>query len=212
MTTIRFAPLTIWPSARTKGRKNGTFRVDYNTLLCQLQDELDCIGTTQAIISLALTSADIRVRDNMPRASARPTDPGVVLNIKCRQGDLQFACDTYTDWQDNLRAISLTMNALRAVDRYGCAKQAQQYTGWKALPPGPQEIAVSAHNDEMAARVLSATSGYATADILRDSMRCKDAYRKAAKATHPDVTGGNGSKFRQVQEAYEQLKARHGIA
>lgn len=38
----------------------------------------------------------------------------------------------------------------------------------------------------------------------------KKAYRTKAKETHPDVIGGNESKFEKVQNAYEELKARYG--
>lgn len=45
----------------------------------------------------------------------------------------QFAVDTYTTWQDNLRAIALGLEALRKVERYGITRGTEQYTGWKML-------------------------------------------------------------------------------
>lgn len=33
----------------------------------------------------------------------------------------------------------------------------------------------------------------------------KETYRKLVKATHPDIVGGDGEKFKMISEAYEIL-------
>lgn len=44
-------------------------------------------------------------------------------------GRAVFATDQYEKWEHNVRAIALTLEALRAVDRYG-ATQGRQYAGF----------------------------------------------------------------------------------
>lgn len=52
-----------------------------------------------------------------------------------QQGRMVLATDTYEHWQANVRAIALTLEALRAVDRYG-ATQGRQYAGFQQLTAG----------------------------------------------------------------------------
>ena len=33
----------------------------------------------------------------------------------------------------------------------------------------------------------------------------KESYRKLVKATHPDIVGGDGSKFKEISEAFEAI-------
>jgi hypothetical protein len=47
-----------------------------------------------------------------------------------------LACDRFLDWEDNLRAITKTLESLRAVQRYGIVKDDEQYAGFKALTSG----------------------------------------------------------------------------
>ena len=57
---------------------------------------------------------------------------GVAFDTK--GGPLLFVCGRFTTWQDNLRAIAKTMEALRAVKRWGATQSDEQYTGFRALP------------------------------------------------------------------------------
>ena len=52
---------------------------------------------------------------------------------------MSYPCDKYSNWQANLRAIALSLEALRAEDRYGVTRRAEQYKGWaKLLPPNAE--------------------------------------------------------------------------
>src|SRR5947208_1880483 len=80
----------------------------------------------------AVTESDIRL-DGRPRARAVASHPGVVLAFDSRHGPLKYAVDTFDRWQDNLRAIALGLEHLRAVDRYGVTRRGEQYTGWRQI-------------------------------------------------------------------------------
>ena len=65
----------------------------------------------------------------------RPFGPGVVVSYDLPNGSLSFPLRYVLTFDENLRAIGLSLQALRAVDRYGVTKRGEQFTGWKRLPP-----------------------------------------------------------------------------
>ena len=84
--------------------------------------------------------------DGLPYANARyGTNPGVIVSFDSRHGPLRYATDAFTEWQDNLRAIALSLEALRAVDRYGVTRRGEQYTGWRAIAAPAPEFATADH-------------------------------------------------------------------
>lgn len=174
--TVR--PIVLWPEPETRSRKRSPFSATYSETKALLCREVHHLGATSAVLQLAVTEADLRLDGDL-RASARPTHPGVIVSFESRHGSLRYACDTYLSWQDNVRAIALTLEKLRAVDRYGAAKGGEQYRGWKSLPSG---------ND-----APSAERGWS---IIRQHGGVRDAL----KATHPDH-GGDPAEFADVQAA-----------
>lgn len=61
--------------------------------------------------------------------------PALYIEFDCTYGRLQIPCDTYCDWWANLRAIYLTLVALRAVSRHQVTIHGEQYRGF--LLPDP---------------------------------------------------------------------------
>jgi len=102
---------------------------------------------------------------------------------------LGYATAEYDDWQDNLRAIALAMEALRAVDRYGVSKRGEQYQGWKQLPQSTDP-----------------TSELRTKDDALDYLteRYGGDLRRGLFESHPDH-GGNTDDFRKVMRCKELL-------
>jgi len=196
---ITYRPLpAIWPSGkRTQYRERSRFRTGWNETLALLETELRHLGVrfdATIVIEAGYSEGEIRL-DGLPRRDARPHDPAVVLNFDSKYGPLRYGCDTYTSHDDNLRAIALALQALRAVDRYGVTKRGEQYTGWKALP----ETTLSKQQAEEFIRMTIAPVeiDFATIDLTR-------AYRLAARRLHPDVTGAR-QQWDQLQRAKEVL-------
>ncbi len=102
------------------------------------------------------------------------------------------------DWQHNVRAIALTLEALRAVDRYGATETGQQYAGFKALPAGRA----------MPASHMTTEAAY---DVLCDVLDLRDVadldvddavlIRRAKAAAHPDRHAGDRTLWDQVELA-----------
>ncbi|QDU33786.1 hypothetical protein KS4_18430 [Poriferisphaera corsica] len=100
------------------------------------------IGVRDAIIEADVTENQIR-NDGLLRSTARINGERVRLSfVHPAAGPLQYPCDTYNDWRDNLRGIVKTLSAQRAMERYGAVRQHQQYRGWAALP-SPVELPTS---------------------------------------------------------------------
>lgn len=203
MLDATFRPLTDWPGQPTAfyARRRSQFRSTYTQTLDLLESELNAIDAREVVIQIALGGRDIR-NDGWPRANARPSQPGVVLSFVREKQALQFACDTFDAWEDNLRAIAKTLEALRAVDRYGATKSGEQYRGWQQLPPGDgyQAPPLHAMTREEAAALLAKHSGFAPQSILTDAEVRSMAHKRAVGKLHPD-RGGDAEEMMRVTRA-----------
>lgn len=156
-----------------------------------LTDELRHLGARGIVLELDLRERDIR-NDGFPRADARPSSPAVVLSFTCKHGPLRYATGEFDTWQQNLRAIGLGLNALRAVDRYGISKRGEQYRGYKALPPSSDDPADNIATVEQARTFLDQHGG---------------SFEAAAKRLHPDLPDGDEALFRAAVVARDVLAA-----
>jgi hypothetical protein len=231
---FKFESLDRWPYAG-KGSKRATFKTNYNRTLAQLRAELSRAHARNPVIQSGHLGEDIRF-DGLPRVNARkPRFPGVCLvfekwapigrtneagQMLGRYSTLEFPCATYDHWEDNLRAIVLTLEALRAVARYGVSgtgaegagktEEAKQYEGFArkkveartGTPPGNGTM-----TKEAAAAILAACArgGWTQASLMTASAaEVKSCYKRAARHEHPDA-GGSDETFARINEAYRVL-------
>lgn len=212
MFELQVRPIDHWPRAFTKNRKRGSFTQNYGSIMRALEKELEHLGAKSSVLLVDLREEDIRI-DGRPRANAKPSHPGIILVVETRnRGTLRFPCDAYDDWTSNLRAISLHLDALRRIDRYGVSVSGEQYAGWKALPPANGDHRTKDQHAHWLVNFLvkgsDAGAAEARANLLRDVMIRNDvaesALRDAERKSHPDK-GGNASDFHQVQQARKAL-------
>lgn len=99
------------------------------------------------VIEAGYAEWDLRMDRSGPLARVTESHPGVVVTFSSGlYGSLRYATDAYEakyhgdppSWQANVRAVALTLGALRSIDRWGVARSGQQYAGWLALPEGGQ--------------------------------------------------------------------------
>jgi hypothetical protein len=202
-----FRPIVSWIGAPTPHHRRQRSRFDstYSQTLDLLERELRHLCAKQVIIQTYHFIEDLR-RDGLPRANARvPQSPGVILSFNSKHGALSYPCDTFTKWEDNLRAIALALEALRTVDRYGVTKTGEQYRGWTALPPADSKTL-----EQEAAEFLSAYWVCSASDILRDKSSFLSTYKAAVLVMHPDK-GGKHEDFVRLQQFANILKKKHGI-
>jgi len=179
---VTFRPLPTWPHAETKPRRHAQFKAPWNATLQDLEYEIGRLDGKGVVVGAGFRESDLRM-DGMPRADRRQAPylhPGVEVSFDSRYGRLTYATDQYTDWKANVRAIALSLEALRSVDRHGVSKRGQQYAGWAQLGPGGQD-----------------------ADRGRRLGEQHGGIRPALMATHPDH-GGDPRDFADVQAFRER--------
>lgn len=177
-----------------------------------LADELRHLEADQVVVELALRDRDIRV-DGMPRADARLEHDAARISFGSKWGPLVYETGEYDGvpwrripgWQCNLRAIALSMEALRKVDRYGVSKRGEQYRGWRAIPMSTGDPADAIQTEEQAWAVIADAAGVPRdSSALANGVGRQEAVKRAVLATHPD-RGGDEVEFRKVIRARELL-------
>lgn len=115
------------------------FKASWSRTVALLAKELHAHGASSVVLEVDLREQDLR-QDGLPRADRNARSPGIVLSFKANAvsgaPELRYEVATFTDWRDNVRAIALGLEALRAVDRYGVTRRGEQYAGWKQLAAG----------------------------------------------------------------------------
>jgi uncharacterized protein (DUF58 family) len=110
-------------------------------------------------------------------------------------------CDRYEDWKDNLRAIALSLEALRAVDRYGVTRGNEQYRGWTQIGNGNGKM-----DRASAIKFLASLHSSPPENLARLSTEELRAICRTAKIeNHPDRPGGSHETFVAIGQAEEVL-------
>lgn len=211
MNDLQFRSLGRWPRERTKHPVRSRFSENYSRTLELLDRELRHLGARDVVILADCSAADLR-RDGTLRAGASLRSQGIILCFVGKHGPVRMPCDRYNDWRDNIRAIAVSLEALRAVDRHGVTSSGEQYRGWTALPSSIEMPAAEFENKADAAAFLMRTAWGE-----RDQWQCVIAdvfvpgnlelvYRDAAKRAHPDC-GGTNDLMAKVNRAREFLVA-----
>lgn len=200
-------PIGAWPGTLTLRRKRSDFASPLSSTMEVLRRELRQLAAKNARLQIAIDAGAFRL-DGKPRATAKPEHPGVILTLDSKHGPLSYPCDTFTTWQDNLRAIALALEALRKVDRYGVTKSGEQYRGFRAIE-ATAALAGFANTDEALA-FLGTFSQLGLAEMKAIPNAPARALRRAQRAAHPD-TGGDVTTFRRVTLAGQYLKQNGAI-
>ncbi len=206
---ITFRPIDRWPREFTKGRRRSPFKGDYHSTMRLLERELIHARAKDASVQLALLPGDFRI-DGRPYAGASPSHPGVIVSFTKGKTPLAFPCDTYLTWIENMRAIALALERLRAIDRYGVTKHEEQYRGWNALPPAGPLVTPNMTPLEAAQYMARGVSGTVPADLLAHAEIARKVFRDSALKLHPDANDGLARpEWNTLQMAKAVLDAHH---
>ncbi len=206
MIPATFRPLERPLERPAKGYRRPTFSASFGTTLNDLERELRHLGAEDIIIEIDLQLEDIR-NDGWPRSSARPASPGVRLSFQSQKlkQPLAYPCSTFNHWEQNLRAIALTLHLQRRMADYAVGRESQRYSGFSALPPAASTIAAGEWTSVSdAVRFLARIAGWIEPAKIPPNIG--ELFRAAAMNAHPDQ-GGTDELMSKVNRAREFIEA-----
>ena len=198
-------PLGAWTDPETKPRRPHPFSSTWGNTRDLLSRETDLLAARLVVIQLDAIGGTLRA-DGMLTGDIRTGHPGAVVSFESKFGPLRYAADTYLGgkgtpaWQANTRAIALSLEALRAVDRWGATRRGEQYQGWTAIEAPKPEFA-----DWHAAAEWMREYAINSLRILQDaSGDWNGLYRAMAARMHPDK-GGPRADWDRLAKARRML-------
>ena len=184
-------PLT-WPQdrKRTQARKRerSPFGVNFGVACDRLLNELRKMGARYAVISSNVPGYERQGVWRPYADSGQPDDPAVAVYFDLDGDAICLCCDQWKKVVDNVRAIGLTVEAMRGLERWGAAERKRAFQGFKALP---------ASGDDW--RTVLGIAG------SPDLGAVKQKYRQLAAAAHPDQ-GGNPHEMSRINQAFDAAK------
>lgn len=149
MIPVALYPLR-WPAGRDHlapgRRRRAKFRLTFDAAYNVVIDELARVGAFNAQISSNVPlsrqrSDDVYLYLPISSAARRVEDPGAAVHFERTVGQYGaargyvIACDSYTTVAANLRAIAVTLRAMREIVRHGAGEIVEQaLDGFRALP------------------------------------------------------------------------------
>ena len=149
----------------------------------ELQQELGRLGAKSVVIS---TNVPLR-NDGRPYSNpGRLDDPGAVAYFHLASQPYAMPIDKWLTVEENLWALALHIEAMRAMQRYGVGSVSQAFAGFKALPPSTEEDWWYVLNlDRNAAS--------------REQVEAR--YKVLARSAHPDAAGGSHDAMARINAA-----------
>lgn len=171
-------PIPSWPYTQRPQQhdlfRSGPKALGWDRVLQELEWELERVGAEDVVIGVVAPADAVGISGQL-RYRSRVTHPGTELSFNRGAQRVTFHTDAYDSLQSNLRAITLGLAALRAVDRYGITSGAEQWAGFAQLTAGGPDV--------VKGKALVERAG---------------GIRQALMDHHPD-RGGNARDFADVQ-------------
>lgn len=166
-----------WPQGWPKegAKESGRFKSTLSAALSMLKGEVDRLGGKGLVLS-----------SNVTLGAERPRDPGVCAYFTLRNQAIAIPCDRWHKVEDNVKAIALTIEAMRGMERWGAKNMiTAMFKGFAALPQ---------RTSPPYWEVLGIMPEATEAQILT-------AWRTKAQDAHPDKQGGSHEQMTALNEA-----------
>ncbi len=180
-----------WPAGHPRTaddkRRQAAFKTKFGAAVASLLREVKLLEGQTLVIS-----SNVKVKnDGMPYATEpNPRDPGVAIYFRLSGKPIALACDKWKYVEDNIRALALSIKAMRATERYGVSSMLDRvFQGFVALPDA------------------SARPWYEVLHVAPDAPldEIRTAFRNRSKQVHPDV-GGSDAQQHEVIQAFREAQ------
>jgi hypothetical protein len=184
-----------WARTPTHKQRSATYRTTFSDAMEDLRRSLELMGARQQVITTNRSVGDRMDPDDCGVAAwwlertayGEPAKPPQVI-----------AVDSFGTLRENVRAVGLSVEALRSLKRTGAtqvlARAAQAFDASRALP------ASASRRDWRTVLGLGARATVAEVE---------SAYRARARKLHPDV-GGNPAEWLELNDARRDALAELG--
>lgn len=165
--------------------------------------ELDrMVGTSFVSITSMLPTR----HDGLPYSDGRVDQPGVAVWFVHHGHERVLACDAWSTPGENMRAIALTLDALRGMERWGVAEAVERaFAGFAALPAGGDtapEQPPAPKKRPWREVIGGAWPELEPAELL---VLAKARHRRAIATAHPDA-GGDHDRAAELNAALAEAE------
>lgn len=194
-----------WPRTPSYRRGPARYKVEINAAVDGLHRSLGLLGAQ---------SGSVVISSNVPPRNALGTprndgyqvsDPGVAVYWTTKaHGERVMACDRWSSVRENVRAIGLAVEGLRAIERAGATQILDRaYTAFGALP---------AASGAPVARPWWEVLGLKKEALSFATLAMVEAqWRELAAKAHPD-RGADPALLVELNRAREEARAHYGKA
>jgi DnaJ domain len=174
-----------WPRTDASRRERGAFKTTLHAALEALHREIRLLGGTSFVLS-----------SNATLGVTQPDDPSVCAYFIHDGVQLAIPCDRWQRIEANVRAIALSVEAIRGMDRWGAKHMIRaMFSGFKALP--------AANNCRPWATVFGVRPHASTGEV-------RTAYKQLAQTFHPDK-GGSTERMAEINGAWAEFRKERGF-
>jgi hypothetical protein len=186
-----------WPAGwkRSTYRSSSNFKVPeaFGRIRDKLLAEVRRMGGTSVVLSTNIPLT----KDGLPYAKfAAPADPGVAIYFVRKGKAMALACDKWRTVAENVHALTLSIEAMRGLERWGSSEVMERsFTGFTALPPPMSEQVV---------RTWRAVFGFA--ELTTPTIEMVRERRKSLLFQyHPDLGDTpSDAKCQEVNRAFKE--------
>jgi hypothetical protein len=176
-----------WQKTEPQKRESGRFKCTLSSALNSLTGEIGRLGGTGLVLS-----------SNVTLGNENPKDTGVVAYFVHEGVQVAIPCDRWKTVPHNVRAIALTIEAMRGMERWGAKNMIRaMFTGFKALPSS-------------GARHWTDVMGFKDGQVISEEDASR-RYKQLAQERHPDK-GGNAELMTALNVAWDEAKRERGWA
>lgn len=180
-----------WQRTPRGKRRRSRYQISFTRARTDAVKEVRLLKADDVVISTNVPIA----KNGLPRVSHdEPDDPGVAVYWTSENGTRVIACDAWRTVRENLRAVALTVGALRQIERTGASEILDRaFQGFAALP-------AAGHSKRWRDVLGFEPDERVAADEI------DDRYRELARKHHPDRGGDHETMARLNTARTEALQ------